>query len=407
MCKKIFICSALICVLIGSSAAGEPGSAVSISTAMQVQTDPGAGTKAPVFPQLLWEKKSAKPLTSSAISKDGSRIAIADETGYLTLYNTKGEKLWAYRYGGKLPKRAYEFRSDKADTAILNVKFSAAGKYLIGDLRVLNTWNDFRGFGRTEEYEPYRTILLDHNGKLSWQTAKEGDHYLGGDEYVLIRSWPVDESDTRPVNYYILDIMGHLQFAGKTGGDFLRGESVGISDDSAYIYLNNQIIESKSGRIVWEIANGLFEGINNDHAIVRSNNSGEIYDLISKKKLLSITTSPVFFMTKNHVASIHSEQGEGSMTVHDIETGELVSTCQCLPDDLAGHEKLLYLTKDAQYLYLGGEKNLVLCGKNGTIIWRLPVTVKPFSSFNYYSLTESGGHVLFGYDTTVKLYKSF
>ncbi|MBI4655894.1 MAG: hypothetical protein HY746_04000 [Elusimicrobia bacterium] len=403
--KKLFINFLLVLAFIYPCAADD--GLLSSSTGTPVAgSDISASTESAVFPKLLWEKKLSKPITSSAISKDGTKIAIADETGYLTLYDTKGKKLWAYRYYGELPKRTLEFQSDKSDTIFFDVKFSGGGKYIIADLRVLNTWTDFRGFGKTEEYEPYIKIFLDKDGKLLWQTLKEGRHFIGGDEYVLIQSWSGDESDTNPLDYYLLDTRGQLLFTGKTNGDSLR--CYGFSEDGRYLFLDNKIIECKSGRSVWEIKSGLFEGINKNHAVVVNKGGGEVYNFTTRTKLLNIRNTSFFSITNKHIAGIQSEQGKVFLTVHEIETGRLVWRRQSYPEPTpGGDERLLYLTKDSMRLFLGGVKSLILYNSHGGEIWRLPVIIKPNGNFDYYSLTENGEFVLFGYDRAVRLYKSF
>ncbi|MBI4655892.1 MAG: hypothetical protein HY746_03990 [Elusimicrobia bacterium] len=398
--------------LAGAISADEPE--VDISTATRIQSDINTSTETAVFPKLLWEKKLSKPITSSAISKDGTKIAIADETGYLTLYNTKGEKLWDYRYKGKLPKRTYEFKSDKSDTALLNIQFSSSGKFIVCDLGVLNTWENLEGFEDFERYEPYKKLCFDSEGKLLWQTSRKGEHAIGGDSYVLIKPpfspyYICGEGDCDPdvttpsVTYYLLDMKGQVKFTGKADGDIRTTR--GFSEDGKYVFVQNKIIECANGHIVWEELRGQFWEIYNTLVIY----SGDVHDIVTRKELLRIKGySNQVSLSNTHVASLGGDRGIETITVYEIKNSSLTWTYQYNIDNIPSQEKLFYLTKNGKHLLLGREKGMLFYDISGQKVGELKVTAKvAWPQYFRYSISENGEYVLIGHEKSIKLFKPF
>ncbi|MDO8804871.1 MAG: hypothetical protein Q7R35_10595 [Elusimicrobiota bacterium] len=408
MYKKVCIYSALVLGFICPCAAGEPGTAV--STAAQIQSTISASTAASVFPKLLWEKKLSKSITSSAISKDGSKIAIADETGYLTLYNTKGEKLWGYHYEGKLPKRTYEFKSDKADTAILNITFSSGGKFIICDLGVLNAWRKYPQGGEENIALHVRNkkMCFNSEGKLLWQTSKEGTHLIGGDRYVLVVVWP--EGDEESSEYSVFNIEGKLLYKGSTAG---QDSSYGFSEDGKYFFIEKKLIETRSGRIIWELSKGVFVGIGKEH-VLRTEWREELgrytcrmYDITTQKKLLDMNEFGEL-LSDNYAFGRESTMGATTITAYKLKTNGVAWTDRYDVGDFSSRYVLSYLTKDEKYLFVGGEKGLRLYDIGGKEMWRLPVRNKvEWYQYFRYPVAENGEYVLFGHNRSVRLYKSF
>jgi len=408
MIKNAFNFFVLLLSLAGTCAAGEPTAAV--SSAAQIQSDANASTESAISPKLLWEKKLSKPITSSAISKDGTEIAIADETGYLTLYNIKGEKLWDYHYEGKLPKRTYEFKSDKADTAILNMKFSASGKFIVCDLGVLNTIKERHGIQNLSRYEPHKKLCFNSEGKLLWETLKRGRHEIGGDEYVLIQSGLRDEDDEEPVSYYLLDMAGQLLRSGKTCGDC----DSGFSEDGRYMFAGTKLFESKTRQLLWEFhenKRGVFTKLYNKFVIVGSGRSVRVYDVPTRKKLFDIERGIYETLSANYVAAIEWP----NLRVREIQTGRVVWKDNINDHKFPGNWPLGYLAKDEKHLLVGSQTVMALYDMTGKVLWKqtpeallLPCGVRARTNFDrYYSATENTERFLLGCGESARLYKSY
>lgn len=378
------------------------------STETRSQSEITASTESVGFPKLLWEKKLAKAITSSAISNDGTKIAIADETGYLTLYNVKGEKLWDYHYEGNLPKRAYDFKSDKADTAILNVKFSASGTFIVCDLGVLNTWKELQGFANIARYEPHKKLCFDADGKLLWQTPKQGEHIIGGDEYILIVQFVPDERDYESTLYSLLDVSGKSLSVGKTSGQCVACN--GFSDNARYMFVDNKLIESKGGHVVWELAReGLveFREVGQKYAVIvhkgGMNIKGEVYDISTRRKLLDVVGGPFLSITDNYVANM----GWTNLRIYKIATKRVAWERGYKQEELLGNKLLLYLAKDEKHLMVGGETGLMLYSLAGKELWKLPLKIKRYANLDCYAVAENAELFLFSEGAIVRMYKSF
>lgn len=394
-------------------AASQAGPVISTQTAAQaVVSDTSVSTETTGYPKLLWEKKLTKKLTSFEISKDGTKIAIADETGYLTLYNAKGEKLWDYHYAGELPKQTLEFKPEKTDTVLMAVAFSRSGKYIVCDLGVVNTYERGEGADHFHKYEPYKKLCFDSEGKLLWQTFKRGEHIIGGDEYVLIRPL-ADEEEVAPITHYLLDIKkGQVLFTGKTSGRCMNCR--GFSEDNKYVFVDDKLMESKSGRTVWKFAERFwgFSKISKNFAIVSrvGTKKDRIYDIATRKQLF-LDMYQAVSLTSNYVAGRKWDKEGLILIVYEIKTGRKVWTRRYKDGSM------FYLTKGEKYLFMGGEHIMLLYDMQGKEMWKLPVIINSkvkmcFSyrwrdKFKHYSVTENGKLILFGHNRTVKLYRAF
>ncbi|HAT71491.1 MAG TPA: hypothetical protein DCS63_01585 [Elusimicrobia bacterium] len=407
MLKGIFSVSILISGFVCLSEADD--GALGVSTETRTQYEITDSTEPSVFPKLLWEKKLSKPITSSAISKDGTKIAIADETGYLTVYNTKGGKLWTYRYIGKLPGRTYEFKSEKSDTALLNIQFSSSGKHIVCDLGVMNTWDSLEGFDNFERYEPYKKLCFDSEGKLLWQNSKKGDHVIGGDTYVLIKPRISDDScgegdcdpyAAAPVTYYLLNMKGQTVFTGKTGGQ--NAATYGFSGDGEYVFVHNKLVKSADGSIVW-VSRGQFEEIYGNLII----QAGKVCDIVTRKEFSRINAYKVS-LTSNYVAGMVWDLGIITVTVYEIKNGHIVWTRQYKNKEILGKDILFYLTKDEKHFLLGSETGMLFYDISGQKIGELKITPKVvWPQYFGYSISKNGEYVLLGHEKTIKLYMPF
>ena len=406
MMKEIF--STIILILGFSHLYAADVNSPIVSTVTWNQFDISASTESAGFPMLLWEKKLTKAITSSAISKDGTKIAIADETGYLTVYNANGGKLWEYHYKGELPKRTYEFKYDKADTAILDIKFSAGGRFIVCDLGVLTPRKYEEHIGG---YKPYKKLCFDMEGKLLWQTSRLGNHSIGGDKYILIRDLQSEDNET-PIDYYVLDATGQLVYTGKTIGH--ENNCQGFSEDLRYMFVDNKLIESQNWQPIWEFKEkdrGDIWGIRGNHILVTSGWKGDrVYEITSRKKILDIGESLVESLTGNYVAKIVWGHGEKKyvLRVFEVKTGNIVLKRQYDSRDIEWCSKLLLHTaNDEKHLILGSEKGILFYELKSGKSWKLPVEIRNCSFFNYYSVSDNGDAILIGYDRSARLYKSF
>ncbi len=405
MIKGIFLLFVLISGFLRSSA-GE--SALLVSTKAEGQYEVAESTELASFPKLSWEKKLSKPVTASAISKDGTKVAIADETGTLSVYNATGEKLWEYHYEGKLPEHTSEFRPVKADTAIFDIKFSGSGKFIVCDLMIITPRKYEEHIGG---YKPYKKLCFDMEGKLLWDTSKRGNHTIGGDKYILIRDiQSLDEE--RPIDYYVLGMDGKVIYTGKTIGH--ENNCQGFSEDLRYMFVDNKVIECKNWQPIWEFKEkdgGNILGIRGNHILVTSGWKGDrVYEITSWKKLLDIGESLFESLTDNYIANIVWGKSEKRdvLRVIEIKTGNIVLKRQYKNGDIQWHNKLLLHTaSDEKHLVLGSEKGVLFYELKSGKSWELPLKIREYSFFNFYSVSENGEAVLFGYDRSVKLYKSF
>ena len=409
MLKKVFTVLAIVFGCLVPYVYSMDGSTSAISTGPGLQSDVTISTQASAFPKLLWEKEFSKPITSSAMSKDGTRIAVADETGYLTIFDAEGKKLWDYHYEGKLPKRTYEFKTDKADTAIHNIEFSASGKFIVCDLGVLNTWGQLEGFDNFKRYEPHIKLCFDSSGKLLWKTGKKGDHIVGGDNYVLIKPRlspdSCGEGDCSlmvpaPVTYHLLDMGGKSLFSGETDGQTYA--NMGFSDDGEYVFVRNKLIKTSTGATVWK-SSGQFVGINGNLVI----QSGKICDLFTRRELLRASAEKVS-LTASHVAELRVNAGMATISVHEIHSGKLLWNRQYKKNAVINSTALFYLTKDDQYLLLGGAKGFLIYDMAGNKIAELEVGSKVvWPEYFAYFVSQSGENLLAARVRAVRLYKLF
>lgn len=404
---KIFAYFLLVQLVAAACAVAEPSN--SVSAVAPSQAEVVWGTTAATFPKLLWEKNLEGSVTSSVISKDGSKIAVADETGKLTLYDTKGEKLWDYRYYGKLPKRTYEFKSNKADLAIQNIEFSHSGKFMICDLAVLSSWKERHGIKNATHYEPFKKICLSSEGKVLWQTTKRASHKVGGDDYVLFQSWPRDESDPGPVSVYLFNAKGQELFVVKATAE----SDFGFSQDGQKMYIGTKLFETKTKSMLWELHDptpGTFRGLSGNLAIVSHWKGNGVYDITARKKRFAVGGGPFVCLSENYAV----DMGWTSLRVYGVKSGQIVWEQAYNKGELGGNRISVALGKDEKQLLIGSETLILLYDLAGKLLWKqpvkintLPVEEKVLVNFEYYSVTENAENFLIGVGKSVRLYRAF
>jgi len=375
-------------------------------------------TKTVVLPKLLWEKKLSRTLTSFVISKDGEKIAIADETGYLTLYNANGEKLWDYRYEGILPKRILEFKPDKSKsaTALTDVVFSSSGKYMVFELTVLNTYKGCEGPpAGCQVYEPYKKFCFDSEGKMLWQSSQKGAHLIGGGEHVLINPFKcLSEDNDATSTYHLLDITGKVLLTGNVTGMCEEG---GLSEDGKYLYMCDKLIDTKSGRTVWKLAekDREFKGVFANYAVLSNTHGGNlnryIYDITTRKQLLDLGRPQNISLIGDYVTWSKWKGGTTHLTVSEIKTGRVLHTF-----DKSDMGRIIGTTD--KYILAASDESMQMYDIKGRKIWKTPVKIQRgdehvlgvgyhSQKFKYFSVSKDSEFVLFGNHRTVKLYKSF
>ena len=411
MTNKIFIGFVLILGFIVSCLADEPK--VVISTATKIQADISVSTKTATFPKLLWEKTLSKAIKSSAISKDGTKIAIADETGYLTLYNRNGEKLWDYRYKGKLPKRTYEFKSDKSDTAFFDIEFSSSGKYIVCDIKVLNTWKGAKYAPNLnyDRYEPYKKLCFSSGGELLWQTSKQKQgedgniHIIGGDKYVLIYPRGSDLGESIPSDYYVLNFKGEMVHKGMADGYHRQS---GFSEDTNYMVLDDTIIDCETWSVVWDLEDiGYVKGFFGNYILVQ-HGIRRVFDIYTRKEVFILSRNDGYqgSSSSNHIL----RWKRINLRVYGIAPSRILWTKQYEKGEILGPIILGYIAEDEKHLIIGSKKNILFYDIEGKELWKLSTDIGPYiedpRKLNN-SITRNAEFLLFGHNNIVRLYKSF
>jgi len=396
---------------------------MSVSSGVSLQSEVAPIVQGPGFPKLIWEKKLSRSITSSAISNDGAIVAVADESGFLTLYSAKGKKLWAYHYVGQLPKRILEYAPDKSqtDTIILNIKFSQSGKHLIATLGVLNTYNSCEGSeGGCGIYESRKTLCFNADGKLLWSTSKSGESAIGGDSYVLIAQQYEGEGGVfEETAYSLLNIAGQIKQTGTVDAKYS-----GISANGDYIFSNKKLINTKTGKVMWELEDKYsFWGRGSEkYAAAYHDEWGKrgvhIFSVVEKKKVLDLPGVYLddVSLRDSYVAVSVRQSGRRNLSVRDMKTGEIIWKYLCDPKKHTdGGTSVFYLAKDGKHLFLGTDYGMQLYDIRFGELWSFPLKLNTnlalksggVDKFKYYSVTEDAKFVLIGNAQKMILFSAY